>query len=44
MDKGVTIASRGSSHPRDQIQVSCSAGGFLTISATREAQWAVQTT
>ena len=30
-------SSRGSSQPRDQIQVSCSAGGFFTIQATREA-------
>ena len=29
--------SRGSSRPRDQIQVSCIAGGFFTIWATREA-------
>ena len=29
--------SRGSSWPRDQIQVSCTAGGFFTIWATREA-------
>ena len=29
--------SRGSSKPRDQIQVSCIAGGFFTSSATREA-------
>ena len=44
MDKGETITSRGSSQPRDQTQVSRNVGGFLTISATREAQWAVQTT
>ena len=44
MDKGETITSRGSSQPRDQTQVSCNVGGFLTISATREAQWVVQTT
>ena len=30
--------SRGSSWPRDQIQVSCFAGGLLTDWATREAQ------
>ena len=30
--------SRGSSQPRDQTQVSCTAGGFLTSWATREAQ------
>ena len=29
--------SRGSSQPRDQIWVSCIAGGFFTIWATREA-------
>ena len=30
--------SRGSSWPRDQIHVSCNAGGFFTIWATWEAQ------
>ena len=30
--------SRGSSQPRDQIQVSWFAGGFFTSGATREAQ------
>ena len=30
--------SRGSSQPRDQTQVSHSAGGFFTSWATREAQ------
>ena len=30
--------SRGSSQHRDQTQVSCTAGGFFTIWATREAQ------
>ena len=30
--------SRGSSQPRDWIQVSCIAGGFFTSWATREAQ------
>ena len=30
--------SRGSSQPRDQIQVSCNVGGFFTSWATREAQ------
>ena len=30
--------SRGSSQPRDRTQVSCIAGGFFTIWATREAQ------
>ena len=29
--------SRGSSQPRDRTQVSCIAGGFFTIRATREA-------
>ena len=29
--------SRGSSQPRDQTQVSCIAGRFFTIWATREA-------
>ena len=29
--------SRGSSWPRDQTWVSCTAGGFFTIWATREA-------
>ena len=31
--------SKGSSQPRDQTQVSCTAGWFFTIWATREAQW-----
>ena len=31
-------SSRESSQPRDQTQVSCIAGGFFTIWATREAQ------
>ena len=30
--------SRGSSQPRDRTQVSCTAGGFFTSQATREAQ------
>ena len=30
--------SRDSSQPREQTQVSCIAGGFFTIWATREAQ------
>ena len=34
--------SRGSSQPRDQIQVSCIAGRFFTIWATREARNIVQ--
>ena len=31
--------SKGSSQPRDQTQVSCIAGGFVTIWSTREAQF-----
>ena len=31
-------SSRGSSKPRDQTQVSCIAGGFFTVWATREAK------
>ena len=31
-------SSRGSAQPRDQTQVSCTAGGLFTIWATREAQ------
>ena len=31
-------SSRGSSQPRDQTQVSCIAGRFFTIGASREAQ------
>ena len=31
--------SRGSSQPRDQTQVSCIAGGFFTIRATKEAPY-----
>ena len=30
-------SSKGSSQPRDQTQVSCTAGGFFTNRATREA-------
>ena len=30
--------SKGSSHPRDQTQVSCIAGGIFTSWDTREAQ------
>ena len=30
---------RGSSQPKDRTQVSCIAGGFFTIWATREAQY-----
>ena len=32
------LFSRGSSQPRDRTRVSCTAGGFFTIWATREAQ------
>ena len=31
-------SSRGSSQPRDETQVSCIAGRFFTIGASREAQ------
>ena len=31
--------SRGSSQPRDQTQVSCIAGRFLTSCTTREEAW-----
>ena len=34
---GAMPTSRGSSQPRDLTQVSCIAGGFLTVWATREA-------
>ena len=33
------LFSRGSSQPRDWTQVSCIAGRFFTIWATREAKW-----
>ena len=36
---GCHALSRGSSQPRDKIQVSCIAGRFFTISATREAHF-----
>ena len=38
-------SSRGSSQPKDQTQVSCTAGVFFTICATRENQeyWSGQT-
>ena len=32
-------SSRGSSWPRDRTQVSCIAGGFFTVWATKEAQY-----
>ena len=35
--------SRGFSQPRDRIQISCIAGGFFTIRATREALKAIPT-
>ena len=38
--EGVVIPfSKGSSWPRDWTQVSCIAGGFFTIWASREAPW-----
>ena len=33
--------SKGSSQPRDRTRVSCIAGGFSTVWATREAKWGV---
>ena len=33
-----------SSWPRDQTQVSCIAGGFFTVWATREASWSLHKT
>ena len=36
------LFSREASHPRDQTQVSCTAGGFFTNWATREAQYSAQ--
>ena len=38
LERVVTPFSRGSSRPRDQSQVSCTAGRFFTIWATREAK------
>ena len=38
LERVVTPVSRGSSRPRDQSQVSCTAGRFFTIWATREAK------
>ena len=35
----VMLSSRGSSQPRDRTQVSHNAGGFFTVSATREVLW-----
>ena len=35
---GAMPSSRGSSQPRDQTQVSCTAGGFFTIWTTRGAK------
>ena len=40
-EMGSHFFSRGSSRPRDQTWVSCIAGGFFTIWATREAHRAV---
>ena len=36
---GCMPSTRGSSQPRNQTQVSRTASGFLTLWATREAQW-----
>ena len=41
---GCRASSRGSSQPRDWSQVSCIAGRFFTIWATREAWWLVRNT
>ena len=41
---GCRASSRGSSQPRDWSQVSCIAGRFFTIWATREAWWLVGNT
>ena len=38
LERVVTPFSRGSSRPRDQSQVSCTAGRFFTTWATREAK------
>ena len=38
MERVAILSSRGSFQPRDQTQVSCTAGGFSTSLATREAQ------
>ena len=35
----VILFSKGSSQPRDRTQVSCIAGRFITVLATREALW-----
>ena len=39
LEWGAIPSSRGSSQPRDRIQVSCIAGRFFTFWATREAQY-----
>ena len=39
LEWGAILFSRGSSRPGDQIWVSCNAGGFFTVWATREAQF-----
>ena len=38
LERVAVAFSRGSSQPRNQTQVSCIAGGFFTVWATREAQ------
>ena len=38
LESVAVLLFRGSSQSRDQTRVSCSAGGFFTSSATREAQ------
>ena len=37
--KEYSFFSRGSSRPRDRTQIPCTAGGFFTIWATREASY-----
>ena len=37
LERAVFLFSRGSSQPRDRTQISCTAGGFFTRGATREA-------
>ena len=41
LERVAILFSRGSSHPRDRTQVSCTAGRFFTVWATREAQLAL---
>ena len=38
LDWAAMPSSRGSSQPRDQTQVSCTAGGFFTVWVTKEVQ------